>query len=128
MICLKTKVRNIVVNYDHYVYWYLGGHGFNLYISPQNDKTIQVKISFQFNAPPENKYMFWAFYKITANYRNTKTTICIAEPRFVATLISYLLLNHEKLFEKGKVTILNAVELLHAMGYSEVEPIWIKEW
>lgn len=125
---LKTKLSNIVVNNNNYVYWYFSGHKFILCISPKNDKSIQLKISFKFNPPPEDAYMFSAFYKISANYQNAKTTICIAEPRFIATLISYLLLNHVKLFEKGKETILDSVELLNAMGYSELEPIWIKEW
>lgn len=128
MNCLKTKLRNIVVNFDHYVYWYISSHAFNLYISPKNDKSNQLKINFKFNSPPENEYMFSAFYKINANYCNAKITICIAEPRFIATIISYLLLNHVELFKKGNIAVLDSVELLNEMGYSELEPLWIKEW
>lgn len=117
-----------MVNNTQYVYWYLSGHEFHLYLSPKNNKRMQIKIVFQFDFPAESKYMFSAFYKISANHCNAKTTACIAEPQFVSAVLSYLLSTHMELFEAGKPTVLDGIAVLHEMGYTELEPIWILEW
>lgn len=125
---MKTKLRNIIVNNKRYVYWYRDGHGLKLCVSLKEDKRSKVEITFEFSPPEEDKYMFWAFYKIIAYRCNVETTLCIVQPKFIASLITYLSLNHEEFFVKGKTTILDAVELLHFMGYSNLQPMWVKEW
>lgn len=58
-----------------------------------------------------------------------KTLICLVRPKFIAEIISYLLDNADNLFKKGNTNVLNdAMYLLIRMGYTDLNPVWIREW
>ena len=80
-------------------------------------------------APDDDPVMFWAFYEIIALKDNTETLICLARPKFIAEIISYLLDNADNPFEKWNTNVLNdAMDLLIRMGYTDLNPVWIREW
>lgn len=126
---LKNKLRNITVRKQSFVYWYLSGKDFVLNISPKEDKTSKVTLVFSGVAPDDDPVMFWAFYEIKALKDNTKTLICLARPKFIAEIISHFLDNADNPFEKGNTNVLNdAMDLLIRMGYTDLNPVWIREW
>lgn len=125
---MKTKLRNIMVNNQHFVYWYSGGERFVLYITPKIDKNIKIELIFESTPPEKLRNSNWAFYEILAVSNHSETTISIAMPKFISEAISYLLSTQKELFVERKIHIINVMELLEEMGYSELKPKWIPEW
>ena len=126
---MKNKLRNITVAGQSFVYWYSSGESFILNISPQNIKNSKITLKFIANAPDDDPVMFWAFYKIHAVKNNAETSICLASPKNIAELISFLLNDNENLFAKGQTRIINnAMDLLNKMGYTNLSPVWEREW
>lgn len=126
---MKTKLRKLTVEDQPYVYWHVGGSRLTLNISPKEDKTTKITLIFEADPPNEERHTFWAFYDISAHKNNLHTTIHLGKPKHIAEIIHYLQNEQQELWLKGKQnTIDNAWELLQAMGYSKMEPIWIEQW
>ena len=126
---MKNKLRNITVRKQLFVYWYLSGKDFVLNITPKEDKTAKVALVFNGVAPDDDPIMFWAFFEIKALKDNTETLICLTRPKIIAEIISFLLDNTDNPFKKGHTNVLNdAMILLNKMGYTDLNPIWIREW
>lgn len=126
---MKTQLRKLTVQDQPYVYWHAGGSCLTLNISPKEDKTTKITLIFEATPPDEERHTFWAFYDISAHKNNLHTTIHLGKPRHIAEIIHYLQQERPELWLKGKQhTINNAWEILQAMGYSNLEPIWIKQW
>lgn len=125
---MKTKLRKIVVNNEFYVYWYQSGGEFHLFLSPESDKTNQLKIIFNYENPPEDRDYFSSFYKLSVTLAHKKIILRLSEPQFVANLITFIHASDQPFFEKGHIRMIDSQEILTAMGYSDIIPIWIKEW
>jgi len=89
---LKSKLRNIIVNNESFVYWYFSGV---LDISPKEDKNIKIEIIYKAAAPDNDPRTFWYFYDIQAKKDDKEVLLNIALPRFIAEIISFLLI-HKK--------------------------------
>jgi hypothetical protein len=73
--------------------------------------------------------MFWVFYKIHAVKNNVETSILLTSPKNIAELISFLLNDNENLFIKGQTRMINnAMHLLNKMDYTNLNPVWEREW
>lgn len=125
---MKNKLRNITVAGQAFVYWYSSGESFILNISPKNMKTSKITLEFIADAPDDDPIMFWAFYMIHVVKNNAEASICLTSPKNIAELISFLLNDNENLFTKGHTRIINAMDLLNKMGYTNLSPVWKREW
>ncbi|WP_405108008.1 hypothetical protein MHH28_28375 [Paenibacillus sp. FSL K6-1217] len=126
---MKTQIRNLTIQDQPFVYWLVGGPRFTLNISPKEDKTTKITLIFEAAPPEEEHHTFWEFYDISAYKDNYHIIIHLGNPRHISEIILYLQQEKPELWLKGKHhTIENAWELLQAMGYSDMEPIWIKHW
>ena len=105
------------------------GESFILNISPENIKTSKIMLKFTANVPDKDPVMFWVFYKIHAVKNNVDTSILLTSPKNIAELISFLLNDNENLFIKGQTRMINnAMHLLNKMGYTNLNPVWEREW
>lgn len=87
-----------------------------------------ISLIFEADPPEEDRHTFWAFYDIAAQKNNLHTTIHLGRPKHIAEMIHYLQKDQELWVNGKQHTIDNAWELLQVMGYSGMEPIWIKQW
>ena len=128
-VFLKNKLRKITVAGQTFIYWYSIGESFILNISPENIKTSKIILEFTANVPDKDPVMFWVFYKIHAVKNNVETSILLTSPKNIAELISFLLNDNENLFIKGQTHMINnAMYLLNKMGYTNLNPVWEREW
>lgn len=128
-VFLKNKLRKITVAGQNFIYWYFIGKSFILNISPENIKTSKIILEFTANVPDKDPVMFWVFYKIHAVKNNVETSILLTSPKNIAELISFLLNDNENLFIKGQTHMINnAMHLLNKMGYTNLKPVWEREW
>lgn len=126
---MNTQIRQLTVQDQHYVYWHVGGSRLTLNISPKEDKTTKITLIFAAAPPEEDRHTAWEFYDISAYKNNTRTNIHLGKPRHISEIILYIQREKRELWLKGKQhTIENAWELLQAMGYSNLEPVWVKRW
>ncbi|MGW9528219.1 hypothetical protein ACWHAM_10775 [Paenibacillus terrae] len=126
---MKSQLRNITVDGDAFVYWYSGGSRFILNLSPKENKNIKITLIFQADPPEEEPLTFWSFYDISAQNNETETVIHLGKPKHIAEIISYLMAKRQELWIQGKPQVLDhAWDLLKEMGYSELNPIWIRQW
>lgn len=128
-VFLKNKLRKITVAGQNFIYWYSIGESFILNISPENIKTSKIMLKFIANVPDKDPVMFWVFYKIHAVKNNVETSILLTSPKNIAELISFLLNDNENLFIKGQTRMINnAMHLLNKMDYTNLNPVWEREW
>lgn len=126
---VKTQIRQLTVQDQHYVYWHAGGSRLTLNISPKEDKTTKITLLFPATPPEEDRHTAWEFYDISACKNNSQTTIHLGKPGPISEIIHYIEREKPELRLTGKQhTIENAWELLQAMGYSNLEPVWVKRW
>ncbi|MCP3806619.1 hypothetical protein NLX78_05195 [Paenibacillus sp. Lou8.1] len=126
---MKSQLRNITVDGYAFVYWYSGESRFILNLSPKENKNIKITLIFQANPPEEESHTFWSFYDISAQNIEMETVIHLGKPKHIAEIISYLMAKRQELWVQGKPHVLdNAWDLLKEMGYSELKPIWIRQW
>ncbi|MEE4578710.1 hypothetical protein [Paenibacillus polymyxa] len=126
---MKSQLRNITVDGYAFVYWYSGGSRFILNLSPKENKNIKITLIFQADPPDEEPRTFWAFYDISAQNNEIETVVHLGKPKHIAEIISYLMAKRQELWTQGKPQVLdNAWDLLKEMGYSELNPIWIRQW
>ncbi|MNC18047.1 hypothetical protein D3C75_659410 [compost metagenome] len=129
IISLKTQIRKLIVQDQPFVYWHVGGSRLTLNISPREDRTTKLKLIFEVTPPDEIHHTFWEFYDVSAYKNNFHIPIHLGKPRHISEIILYLQQEKPEFWVKGKQrTIDNAWEILQAMGYSNMEPIWIKQW
>ena len=86
-------------------------------------------LKFIANVPDKDPVMFWVFYKIHAVKNNVDTSILLTSPKNIAELISFLLNDNENLFIKGQTRMINnAMHLLNKMDYTNLNPVWERQW
>lgn len=96
---------------------------------PEYFKTSKIMLKFIANVPDKDPVMFWVFYKIHAVKNNVDTSILLTSPKNIAELISFLLNDNENLFIKGQTRMINnAMHLLNKMDYTNLNPVWEREW
>lgn len=126
---MKSQLRNMTVDGYAFVYWYSSGSRFILNLSPKENKNIKITLVFQANPPEEEPRTFWSFYDISAQNIEMETVIHLGKPKHIAEIISYLMAKRQDLWIQGKPQVLDhAWDLLKEMGYSELKPIWIRQW
>lgn len=126
---MKSKLRNITVNNEKFVYWYSGCSSFRLFFSPKENKNIRFELIFSAPLPDNDPHtFFWTFYKIISIYNKEEIVLSIAMPKFIAYVISYLMLTQKELFKEKKHHTINGMTLLNEMGYTNLKPIWKVEW
>lgn len=128
---MKSRLRNLTIEGQAYVYWYTSGHRFTLNLSPKDNKNIKITLIFQADPPDEDPYTFWAFYDITAVKDGLQTTIHLGKPKHIAQILSYLRKERSIWFTPGQGrphVVEHAWDLLQEMGYSRLEPVWVGEW
>lgn len=115
---MKKKIRTIVVSDCKYVWWYKIQKDLIIIVSPLNDKTSTVSITFpcnhyNYNLPqaaigaiPE---------KILLQKNEIKETFEVLSPKLISILIEHL---SPSIFKTHCGRQFNGIDLLNNMGYS----------
>lgn len=126
---MRSQLNTITVGGCAFVYWYSDGARFILHLSPKEDKNIKITLIFPADPPEEEPHTVWSFYDISAQYHELVTVIHLGKPKHIAEIISYLRANRQELWVRKKPHVLeDAWGLLKEMGYSELNPIWTRQW